>query len=222
MSFPTTAGRRVRLTDGAEILIRPIVPDDKELLQASFDGLSEESRFRRFLSPKNRLTSRELAFLTEVDHHDHEAVVAVHPSRKEGFGVARYVREEEDRELAEVAVTVADDWQRRGVGTALLAELVERARTEGVRRFSAVVHSSNQPMLELLEHLGAEVSRSRDASTLELEIELPAREGIGAQLEGALRAAAAGHLTMAFLLPSGVVLSNRFWTRLYSRAATDE
>ena len=209
--------RRVRLRDGAEIALRPIRPEDKALLMGSFERLSEESRYRRFLSPKNRLTPDELAFLTEVDHRDHEALVAVHPDREEGIGVARYVRSPHDPEVAEVAVTVADDWQKRGVGTALLAELVERARAEGIRRFSAVVHSQNRPMVELLEHVGAVVSRSRDGSTIEFEIELPAKEGMGKALETALRAAATGHLTLAFMLPSGIVLGNRFWARLYSR-----
>ena len=206
----------MRLKDGAEISIRPIGPDDKRLLEASFDRLSAESRFRRFLSPKDRLTPHELAFLTEVDHHDHEALVAVHPKRREGIGVARYVRSQHDFGVAEVAVTVADDWHHRGVGSALLAELVERARAEGVRRFSAVVHSSNRPMFELLQQLGAVVSRSRDGSTVEIELDLPPREGIGSQLRSALRAAATGQMTMAFM-PAGVELGSRFWARLRSR-----
>ena len=213
----TTSPRSVRLKDGTEIVIRQIAPEDKRVLKGAFDRLSEESRFRRFLSPKNQLTQAELAFLTEVDHHDHEAVVAVRPREDEGIGVARFVRSERSPEVAEVAVTVANDWQHRGVGTALLAELVERARSVGVRRFSAVVHSSNRPMFELLQQLGAVVDRSRDGDTVEIELELPAREGVGTQLESALRAAATGHLTMAFMLPSGMMLSNRFWARLYAR-----
>lgn len=213
----TTSPRSVRLKDGTEIVIRQIAPEDKRVLKEAFERLSEQSRFRRFLSPKNQLTETELVFLTEVDHHDHEAIVALAPREETGVGVARFVRSEHDPALAEVAVTVADDWQHRGVGTALLAELVERARSEDVRRFGAVVHSSNRPMFELLQQLGAVVSRSRDGDTVEIELELPAREGIGAQLESALRAAAKGHLTMAFMLPSGVVLGNRFWARLYSR-----
>ena len=214
----TASVRTVRLTDGAEIAIRPIEPDDKALLQASFDRLSQESRYRRFLSPKNRLTPRELAFLTEVDHHDHEAVVALHTKREEGIGVARYVRLD-DPEVAEVAVVVADDWQHRGVGTALLAELVGRARPAGIRRFSAVMDGSNRPMIELLEGRGLVVSRGRDGGTVEMEIELPPQEGINDSLASALRAVAAGQLSMAFMLPSGLVLSNRFWARVYGHEA---
>jgi len=216
VTYTTTSTRSLRLKDGTEISIRPIVPDDKRLLKASFDRLSEESRFRRFLSPKNQLTPQELAFLTEVDHHDHEALVAVHPKRWEGIGVARFVRSEHDFGVAEVAVTVVDDWHHRGVGTALLAQLVERARAEGVRRFSAVVHSSNRPMFELLDQLGAVVSRSRDGSSVEIEIDLPPREGVGSQLRNALRAAATGQMTMAFM-PAGMELGSRFWARLHSR-----
>ena len=212
----TTPTRSFRLRDGTEISIRPIAPDDKAQLKATFDRLSEESRFRRFLSPKNELTPRELAFLTEIDHRDHEALVAVTARGAEGIGVARYVRSAHDFGVAEVAVTVADDWQHRGVGTALLAALVERARAEGVRRFSAVVHSSNRPMFELLDQLGAIVSSSRDGSTVEIEIDLPPREGVGSQLRSALRAAATGNLTMAFG-PNGLELGSRFWARLHAR-----
>ena len=212
VSSPTTPTRSFRLKDGAEISIRPIAPDDKAQLKATFERLSDESRFRRFLSPKNELTPQELAFLTEIDHRDHEALVAVEARRLEGVGVARYVRSQHDFGVAEVAVTVADDWQHRGVGSALLAELVERARAEGVRRFSAVVHSSNRPMFELLDQLGAIVSRSRDGSTVEIELDIPAREGVGSQLREALRVAATEQ--MVAFMPAGMELGSRFWARL--------
>jgi GNAT superfamily N-acetyltransferase len=69
-----------------------------------------------------------------VDHHDHEAIIALDPLTGEGVGVARYVRAGADPEVAEVAVTVVDDWQGRGLGRALLERLAARARREGVRR----------------------------------------------------------------------------------------
>jgi GNAT superfamily N-acetyltransferase len=78
-----------------------------------------------------------LAYLTEVDHHDHEALVAFDDCSSEGVGVAWYVRV--DGATAEAAVTVADDWQGRGLGTALTSMLAERALEEGIDRFTAVV-----------------------------------------------------------------------------------
>jgi GNAT superfamily N-acetyltransferase len=120
------------LRDGARVLVRPIAPDDRAALAAGFARLSPESRFRRFLSPKKQLTEDDLDVLTRVDHHDHEALVALEADTGEGIGVARFVRTGPDR--AEPAVVVADDWQGRGVGTLLLDLLAERAWEEGSAR----------------------------------------------------------------------------------------
>jgi GNAT superfamily N-acetyltransferase len=76
-------------------------------------------------------------YLTEVDHHDHEAIVALDEESGEGIGVARYVRTRERPEVAEVAVTVVDDWQGRGLGTRLLEVVSARAREEDIRSFTA-------------------------------------------------------------------------------------
>src|ERR1700704_1191416 len=91
----------------AEIEIRPIEPDDKEALASGFDRLSERSRYRRFLSPRGPLTAAELRYFTEVDHRNHEALVAVDRDTGEGVGVARFVRSPDDDKVAEMAVAVA-------------------------------------------------------------------------------------------------------------------
>ena len=142
-------------------MLRPIAPEDKPLLAASFERLSKESRYRRFFTIKNELSAAELDYLVDVDHHDHEAIVAIDPLSGEGLGVARYVRSEDDPELAEVAVTVADDWQGRGLGRALLDRLTYRARREGVRRFSALVQSDNWRSLGLVAGSGEPQRRAR-------------------------------------------------------------
>jgi RimJ/RimL family protein N-acetyltransferase len=178
-----------RLRDGEQILIRPIRPDDREELAAGMERLSPESRYRRFFTPTSGLSPAELSYLTEVDHHDHEALVAVEPGTEHGIGVARYVRSPADGELAEVAVAVADSWHNRGVATALLARLTERAREEGVRRFSAEILADNRPMLDLIEELGDVTARRLDQGSVEVEVELPP-EGLGATLRASLRAAA--------------------------------
>jgi GNAT superfamily N-acetyltransferase len=163
-------GRTVTLRDGARVRLRPIAPEDRALLAASFERLSEQSRYRRFLTAKSKLSSTELDYLLDVDHSDHEAIVAIEPATGAMLGIARYVRAKEDPQLAEVAVTVADDWQRRGVGRALLDRLTYRARREGIRRFNALVLSENRPALGLLEDVG-ETRRRRSAGELELLIE---------------------------------------------------
>lgn len=184
------------LRDGARVTLRPIAPEDKPLLAAMFERLSEESRYRRFFTTKDELSAAELDYFVGIDHQDHEAIIALEPSSGEALGVARYIRWTDDTEAAEVAVTVADDWQGRGLGRALLDRLTYRARREGVRRFSAFVQSDNQASLGLLAGVGDTQSQS-DAGVVELLIELPPQRGMGAQLTGALRAAAAGTLVPA-------------------------
>jgi RimJ/RimL family protein N-acetyltransferase len=187
-----------RLRDGEEILIRPIRPDDREELAEGMRRLSPESRYRRFFTPTSELSAAALSYLTELDHHDHEALVALDPGSEHGIGVARFVRSADDPELAEVAVAVADSWHNRGVGTALLDRLTQRAREEGVRRFSAEVLADNRPMLELIEDLGNVTLRHLDHGSVEVEVELPP-EGIGAELREWLRAVAGEILRMPAL-----------------------
>jgi RimJ/RimL family protein N-acetyltransferase len=190
----TSAESTVELRDGRTVLIRPIAPDDKELLNDAFLRLSEESRRRRFLTPATELTAEDLHYLTEVDHHRHEAVVAIDPAEGRLVGSARYVQVPGEREAAEVAVAVADDWQRRGVATALLAGLSVRARENGVERFRAYVASDNSVVLDALERAGA-TSRRSEAGEIEFNVEVP-QEDLGDRLRTALRAAAAGQLEL--------------------------
>jgi RimJ/RimL family protein N-acetyltransferase len=188
-----------RLRDGEQIVIRPIRPEDRAELAAGMQRLSPESRYRRFLTPASELSAAQLSYLTEVDHSDHEALVALEPETGHGIGVARFVRSPEDRELAEVAVAVADSWQGRGVGTALLGRLAERARAEGVSRFTAEVLAENSPMLELIDAIGEAHVVDRDQGSVAIEVDLPP-EGIGATLREALRAAARDLLRVPQLL----------------------
>ena len=204
MSIPSRR-RRITLRDGARVMLRPIAPEDKPLLAAVFERLSEESRYRRFFTTKDELSTAELDYFVDVDHTNHEAIIAIATSSGEALGVARYIRSPDDPEIAEVAVTVADDWQRRGLGRALLSRLTYRARREGVRRFSALVQSDNQASLELLGGVG-DTQRRFDPDGVELLIELPPKRGMGAQLSRALRAAAAGSLLPAKALAQHVAV----------------
>jgi nucleotide-binding universal stress UspA family protein/RimJ/RimL family protein N-acetyltransferase len=186
--------RRARLRDGSAVSIRAIEPADRPQLRAAFDRLSAESRYRRFMRPMQQLSSAELDYLTAIDHRDHEALVAI-SAGGDIVGVARYVRVDEPA-AAEAAVTVADDWQGRGLGTALLERLVDRAREERIARLRAVVLSENRRALGVLESLG-ETRRTRAGANIELDIDLPARTGVGPALSAALRAAAAGTIVLA-------------------------
>jgi RimJ/RimL family protein N-acetyltransferase len=150
------------LGDGSTIVIRPIQADDRELLARMFDRLSDVARRARFRGRIESLTEEDLDYLTDVDQYRHDALVAVESQSHEAVGVARYVRLPGRRELAEVAVEVVEEWQGRGVATALLIELTERARSAGVEHYSAIVSRDNSLMTNLLARLGAEPLREDD------------------------------------------------------------
>jgi GNAT superfamily N-acetyltransferase len=138
-----------------------------------FAGLSAASRWMRFLAAKNHLTQAELHYLTNVDHHDHEALAALDPDGH-GVGVARYIRHAHDPQAAEIAIAVVDDWHRRGLGTQLLTHLSVRARRAGIHRFMALTATGNTAMTGLLHTLGADLLHG-DADTKEYEISLTLR-----------------------------------------------
>jgi GNAT superfamily N-acetyltransferase len=178
----------VRIRDGRAIEVRPIEAGDKEALRSAFEALSLQSRYERFLSPIDHMSTAMLRYFTEVDHHDHEALVALDPDSDSIIGVARYVREE-DPKLAEAAITVADEWQGQGLGSALLREIAERAREEGVERFTAFVLARNDDMIDLLHSLGPAKVVDRQHGAVQIEAELPAA-GLSEQLLGLLKVAA--------------------------------
>lgn len=189
-----------------QVEIRPIEPDDRDALAMGFDRLSEQSRYRRFLSPRGALSQAELSYLTEVDHHDHEALVAVDPKTNEGVGVARFIRSAEDPAVAELAVAVADDWQGQGVGSLLTGELAKRAREEGVMCFTALALAENDAILGLLQDLGEVRTARAQLGTVELAVDLP-DDGIG-RLRRLLRAVARGDVTV-LLRRTGRLLASR-------------
>ncbi len=180
---------RTRLRDGSSVVIRPIEPEDREQLRTGFEQLSDRSRYLRFQAPVANLSEEQLSYLTVVDHHDHEALVALSPGADEAVGVARFVRIND--QTAECAIVVADGWQRRGLATQLLDRLVERARDEGVERFTALVLAENHEAVRLLERLGDTVQR-RNGSQVELDIALPAPSESTAQPRMILAGAARG------------------------------
>jgi GNAT superfamily N-acetyltransferase len=172
--------------------IRPIEPADKEALLRGYARLSERSRYRRFLAPHGTLRPEELRYFTEVDHHDHEALVAIDPVSEEGVGVARYVRSDEEPTAAELAVAVLDDWQGHGVGSRLVAALAKRARSEGITSFTGLLLAENEEMLGLMRELGDVRVLESGLGTVNVAVDLP-ESGLG-RIAALLRAVAAGQL----------------------------
>jgi RimJ/RimL family protein N-acetyltransferase len=159
------------LHDGSKVLIRPVQPADAPLLADGFARLSDKSRRMRFLARKDRLSAAELRYFTDIDHHNHEALGALDQADGRGVGVARWVRDAEDPHAAEIAVTIVDDWQGRGLGTELLTRLSGRARSEGICRFTALVAEDNMAMAGLLRNMSANLV-GRSPGTVEYEIAL--------------------------------------------------
>jgi GNAT superfamily N-acetyltransferase len=185
-------GDVVRLRDGGEVLIRAVQPEDKPLFARGWERFGDESRYRRFMGAKPRLTTDELSFFTEIDHVDHEALGAIDPGTGEGLGVARYVRDPDRPHAAEAAVSVIDAMQGRGLGGVLLRRLCHRAAQNGIRIFTAELLASNHTMLHLFEKLGTVRVTGREGAELHIDVELQVADS--PTLELALRSAATGHI----------------------------
>jgi RimJ/RimL family protein N-acetyltransferase len=169
MSFDTDSPDRLWLRDGTRLRVRPIRPDDRGRLAALFDRLSPESRHRRFLAPKPRLTGRELTYLTEVDHVTHEALVAVDDDGAI-VGVSRYAAWHGRDDVAEIAVAVADDLHRRGIGGALADRIVREACANGIARLTAATLWGNRPAFAVLKRLGFRITEHGPVVELALDL----------------------------------------------------
>jgi EmrB/QacA subfamily drug resistance transporter len=172
---PAARGKTVVLRDGSAVLIRQVQSADTPLLADGFARLSAQSRQMRFLTIKKELSPAELRYFTDVDHHDHEALGALDHAGGRGVGIARYIRDAQDPHAAEIAVTIVDDWQGRGLGTELLAQLSDRARQEGIRCFTALVAEDNKAIAGLLRNVSACLV-GRGPGTVEYEIALAPQE----------------------------------------------
>jgi RimJ/RimL family protein N-acetyltransferase len=165
------------LPDRTPVLIRPIRPDDKEMLSEGLRRLSPESVQKRFLAPKHSFTKAELRYLTEVDGSDHVAFVAEYPgdSVRRLIAVGRFVRWADDPDAAEVAIVVADDWQGRGLGTMLTSCLAKEARRLDIRRFTATMAADNLAAHRLMAKLTRQLEQRHVGSGVdELVLDLAA------------------------------------------------
>lgn len=164
---------RFTLRNGAPVVVRPILPEDRERLVDAFARLSETSRYHRFGTPVRRLTDEQLQYLTKIDYVDHMAWVALDPAAEgePGLGVARYVRLPAESEVAEAAVTVVDSHQGLGLGTILLGVLGLSAIAHGVRAFRAYVLEENQAVQDLFAGLGA--TMHHEGPMLRVDVPLP-------------------------------------------------
>jgi len=179
-NFALANPRHVRVI-AASVRVRPVRPGDTALLAAIFDGLSPASRISRFLAPKRELTAAELRYFTDVDHHNHEAIIALTRRRGRPIGVARFIRDVNDSASAEVAVEVVDAWQNLGVGSMLVARLAARARSEGITEFTAFMSADNRRSRRLVTKTGSVTDVARDGATVSYRVVLPVLASLLAQ-----------------------------------------
>ena len=165
------------LADGTRIALRFLRPDDAEELRRGFTRLSSRSRYQRFLAGVPELTDAMLRYLTELDGENHVAIVATTESldlkTEQGLGVARFVRLKDAPDVAEAAVTVADDAQGKGIGKILVRALGALALEKGIHSFRGVLLADNLGMRRLLDDLGARV-HPEDGQTLVFDVPLQA------------------------------------------------
>lgn len=161
------------LADGERVVIRYIQPSDAPELRRQFLALSPETRYRRFFGAIEDLDAHTLDYLTNVDGVDHVAIVAVIESldlkTERGVGVVRFVRTKEDPKVAEMAVTVVDDMQGKGVGTLLSHAAVKAARARGIDKFRCVVLKSNDVVVKALREVGA-IEKSSELDTMVFDV----------------------------------------------------
>lgn len=175
MAEPGFEPRILELTDGTKVHVRPIVPEDEPLLIEAVAAMSERTVYFRFFSPLKRLPDALAHRLAVVDYNDRFAVVATthKPGGKERIvGVARYDRAA-GSDVAETAVAVIDEFQRRGLGSALLAILGKVAREHGIKMFTLIVLPENQQMLGLLRKMGWIHQAKLTGGVYEISFDLP-------------------------------------------------
>jgi GNAT superfamily N-acetyltransferase len=165
----------VTLGDSSGALLRLLRADDKELIRRAFERLSDDGRYHRFFVRKRALLDGELRYLTELDQEDHVALVAVRGAPEEAMGVARAVRLLFEPDVYEVAVTVVDAFQRRGLGTLLVDRLRDAVTERGGSRLRFCVLPSNSAMQGFLRRAAPDAGFADEAGLLRLDLPPPVR-----------------------------------------------
>jgi GNAT superfamily N-acetyltransferase len=186
--MPVSVGSIHELADHSRVLVRPLQLSDRHELAIGYEHLSAEARRLRFFTAPSRLSDADLEYLTNLDYHDHFAwaAFAIDERGQPGIGVARYIRDPTQPNHAEVAVTVLDDYQHRGLGTLLLEMLADHARRNGITTFVSHILWDNREILETLAAAGARIE-PEEPGVARVAIEIPAPES--PTLVGLVRAA---------------------------------
>lgn len=156
-----------QLPEGIDLTIRPIRPEDAELEQAFVRGLSEESKYFRFMDSLQELSQSMLVRFTQIDYDREMALIAVleQNDREQEVGVCRYITNVDARSC-EFALVVSDAWQKRGIGNKLMNCLFDVARIKGLKVMEGEVLVNNRSMLELVRRLGFDVLANKEDASI--------------------------------------------------------
>ncbi|MBI4613024.1 MAG: GNAT family N-acetyltransferase [Planctomycetes bacterium] len=168
--YPLAWEKRVTIADGSELLLRPIKRSDEDLVKDLFYSQSDETRYYRFFTTRKFLPKTTLQYLVNIDYNDMMALCAVEArgALERIVGVARYYLNPHNR-MAELGIAIHDDWQRKGLGKALLSHLIDAAKEKGVKGFTADVLADNVGMFKLLAALKIPVKTKIDAGVGHVE-----------------------------------------------------
>jgi acetyltransferase len=160
--YPTHLIEHVQLPDGTDLTIRPIRPEDAQLEQDFVRGLSEQTKYFRFMQALKELTPEMLVRFTQIDYDREMALIGVVEQKgvEVEVGVARYMSRP-GGDSCEFAIVVADDWRTRGIGARLMRSLMENARQRGLRVMEGEVLTANTRMLALMKSLGFRIERDK-------------------------------------------------------------
>jgi acetyltransferase len=165
--YPTHLVSQWQLADGTDITIRPIRPEDAELVQSFVRGLSDESKYFRFMNSMQELTETMLVRFTQIDYSREMALIAVTDGRGKEIeaGVARFAINP-DGDSCEFALVVADDFHGKGLGQKLMVALMEAAREKGLNSIEGEVLSNNHNMIKLMTRMGFASKTSEDDQSI--------------------------------------------------------
>jgi acetyltransferase len=167
--YPTNLMERAQLPDGTDLVIRPIRPEDAEMEQQFVRGLSEQTKYFRFMQAIKELTPEMLVRFTQIDYDREMALIGV-VTEEDGdveVGVARYMSRP-GGDACEFAIVVSDEWRGRGIGARLMRSLMQNARERGFRIMDGEVLTANTRMLALMQSLGFRIERDRQDPGIKL------------------------------------------------------
>jgi acetyltransferase len=165
--YPVRLVRSRQLGDGTDITVRPIRPEDADMVRSFINGLSDEAKYFRFMRALHEVTQEMLVRFSQIDYQREMALIATAEldGKETELGVARYVTNP-DAQSCEFALVVGDRWQRRGLGHILMQALMQVARERGLERMEGEVLANNSKMLELVRNLGFRITVNQDDLTV--------------------------------------------------------